>query len=105
MLLDYASIILGIIGVPERQELCWHIRYTFLISWPNIANLQTLSIKCTVALLPVHVTSICPQQESSFGGLHTTFSNTKIQPLRKVRILIVTTFKLSYVMCICMKSS
>ena len=27
-------------------------------------------------------------------GLHTAFSNARIQPLRKVRILIVTTFKL-----------
>ena len=40
-LVDYASIILGIIGAPEHQELCWHNRYmyTFLITWPR--TLQT----------------------------------------------------------------
>ena len=38
-LVDYASIILGIIGAPEHQELCWHYRYTFLIRWPEHCKL------------------------------------------------------------------
>ena len=38
-LVDYASIILGIIGAPEHQELCWHNRYTFLIRWPECCKL------------------------------------------------------------------
>ena len=32
-LVDYANIIFGIIGASEHQKLCWHSRYTFLISW------------------------------------------------------------------------
>ena len=32
-------LILGIIGAPENQQLCWHNRYTFLIRWPEHCNL------------------------------------------------------------------
>ena len=38
-IVDYASIILGVIGASEHQELCWHNRNNFMISWPT--TLQT----------------------------------------------------------------
>ena len=61
---DYASIILGIISVSEHQELCWHNRYTFLIRWPEHANVQSFSTKCTVASF-TRICFLCLQQESS----------------------------------------
>ena len=30
-LVDYASIILGIVGPSKHEELCWYVEYTFLI--------------------------------------------------------------------------
>ena len=38
-LVDYASIMLGILGAPEHQELCWLNWYTSLIRWPEHCKL------------------------------------------------------------------
>ena len=52
-LVDYASIILGIVGASEHEELCWYVEYTFLIRCPEHCKLASLSTKCTVASFPV----------------------------------------------------
>ena len=86
VLVDYASIILGIIGVPEHQKLCWHNRYTFLIRWSEhcILAISFDQVHCILIL----------RKRIFFRGLHAAFSNARIQPPRKARILLVTTLKL-----------
>ena len=96
--LDYAIIILGIIGAPEHQELCWNTRYTFLIRWPEHCKLAMSFDQMHCSLIPSNkflmFTTII-----FFRGLHTANNNARIQPLRKVKILIIPTFKLVSFMC------
>ena len=66
-LVEYASIILGIIGASEHQELCWHNRYTFLIRWPE-------HCKLTISFDQVHCSFIPSNKFPArifFRGLHT----------------------------------
>ena len=61
--LGFGSIISGIIGGSELQELCWHNRHTFLIRWPEHCKLISFD---QVHWFPV--TSL--QQESFFFWGH-----------------------------------
>ena len=51
-LVDYASIILGMIGAPEHQELYWHNRHTFLIRWPEHCKLAIYFNQVHCSLIP-----------------------------------------------------
>ena len=99
-MVDYASIILGIIGAPVHQELSWHNVY---MHFPDqvARTLHAISFDQVHCSLIISNKFLMFTSRTCFRGQHTTFSNAGIQPLRKVRILIVTTFKLlSFFICL-----
>ena len=79
-LVDYASIILGIVGASEHEELCWYVQYTFLIRWPEYCKLAISFDQVHCSLIPSNKFMFTAR--IVFRGLHTAFSNARIQPLR-----------------------
>ena len=105
--LGLGSIILGIIGAPEHQELCWHSRYTFLIRWPEHCKIAISFSTVHVASFPV-TSFLCLQQESSLeDSIQLPVMLEYNHCMRKARILIIPTFIIllsSFFICICVKS-
>ena len=80
MALGLSSIILGIKGASEHQELCCHNRYTFLIRWPEHCKLAISFDQVHCSLIPSNKFLLLTS--SSFFGrlyyLYTAFSNASI---------------------------